>query len=265
MSKESNKRKRKIAKKANKPANKVYAAMHNKAHMTTVATDRNGSCKLVNAWEFITMINKEIGLCQQNGEHQEINLYHMPAVQRCLSAVSMINNFDEDIIFLYVSKKFRYLTMERLTTDYQKKEASDFKTSYDAELNRCIPTDQEMNRTDNLRHKIVEKAPDLVGGLFVPSRMALVILKQTENALRSLYKESGQENLILAFKSTKSVIDMYEDINPLTSVVFISIDDEADREKFMQIGLNYNLQIVVQNSCMFEISKRLCQDITEKV
>jgi hypothetical protein len=274
MSKESKnqKRRRKVSKRASKPSNKVYAAMHNKSHMTTVAT-ANGSRVPKVAWDFITMLDKEIGHCLRDGELDEVNLYHMPAVERCLSMVAMINGIDKNEVLLYVSKKFKNLTMERLTTNHQTEEASEFKQTFDETINpafapateKDIVRDESLIRTESLRRKMIDKIPALADGLFVPSTIAMLVMKQTLDGFKQAYAQSKQENLVLAIDSIESVLNMYEGIDALTSVIFIGIDDEADREKFMQIGIDNNLQLVVQDDFTFSVIEKSYEQVMETV
>ncbi len=115
----------------------IYKGLKNPDQVTSII-DGNGIKRWLTPFKFISTLHKSIKhhkkhLSAEKANRMIIN-YEMPAIQRCLQMVLMLNyskDFDESDLHKYVVGKFEYITLEMLGGDYQTEEASKFKEDYD--------------------------------------------------------------------------------------------------------------------------------------
>jgi hypothetical protein len=115
----------------------IYKALKNPKQMTSII-DGNGTKIWLDPFGFISALNKYIKrhkkhLSVENAEKM-ITCYEMPAIQRCLEGVLMMNrnsSFDENDLHKYIARRFEDITVEMLSKDYQTEKASKFKEEYD--------------------------------------------------------------------------------------------------------------------------------------
>lgn len=120
----------------NSKDNAIYKALNNPAHITSIVDD-NGNKKWLKPYGFISTLHKYIKKHKKYLSAEEadslIYNYEMPAIQRCLQTILMLNlskDFEEADLHEYIAKKFEHITLEMLNKDYQTEEASKFKEDF---------------------------------------------------------------------------------------------------------------------------------------
>lgn len=115
----------------------IYKALKNPAQTTSVI-DENGIKRWLNPYEFIATLYKSIKYQKKHFSAKKADVlifnYDMPAIQRCLQAVLMLNyskDFNETDLHKYIVRRFKHITLEMLSKDYQTEEAIKFKEDYD--------------------------------------------------------------------------------------------------------------------------------------
>jgi len=127
----------KISRKMDSKDNAIYMALKNPNQVTSII-DGNGTKIWLDPYGFISALNKSIKWHKKHLAADEadimINNYEMPAIQRCLDGVLMMNrnsSFDESDLHKYIARRFEHITLEMLSKDYQTEKASQFKEVYD--------------------------------------------------------------------------------------------------------------------------------------
>ena len=118
---------------------KIYQALNNPSHITSIVDD-NGVKQWLTPYKFIATLHRSIKKHKRYLSDAEakvmITRYEMPAIQRCLQAVVMLNNenIDENDLHKYIARKFPHITTEMLKADHQTEEARIFKEKYDSQM-----------------------------------------------------------------------------------------------------------------------------------
>lgn len=140
MSKSKSKKFRKKKKTQRSMSNKdkaIFEALRN-PNQTTSIIDENGYKRWFKPYKFISTLHRSIKthkkyLSAENA-HDMITNYEMPAIQRCLQMVLMLNHnkdFNENDLHKYIARKFDHITLEMLDKDYQTEDTRAFKEDYD--------------------------------------------------------------------------------------------------------------------------------------
>ena len=126
-------RKKKSRRKVTSKDQAIYNALKN-PEQTTSVIDGNGIKRWLNPYGFISALHRSIKMHKKfltiEEAHNMITKDEMPAIQRCLRIVLMLNyskDFDERDLHIYIARKFEHITLEMLSKDYQTEEASEFK------------------------------------------------------------------------------------------------------------------------------------------
>ena len=138
----SSSKKRKLRRKINPKDNAIYKALKNPDQATSII-DQNGIKRWLKPYDFISALHISI---KKHKEHlpavkadELIFNYEMPAIQRCLQMVLMLNNskdFDESDLHDYIVRKFEHITLEMLNKDYQTEQAREFKNAYEKSMSK---------------------------------------------------------------------------------------------------------------------------------
>lgn len=140
MSTDNFRKKRKLRREMSTKDHEIYKALTNPSHTRSIVNE-NGTKEWVTAYKFISLLHQSIikhkkYLSAEKAE-EVIMLYEMPAIQRCLQLVLMLNlsqAFDENDLYKYIVRKYEHITLEMLAKDYQTEDAAKFKEEYEKKI-----------------------------------------------------------------------------------------------------------------------------------